>query len=92
MANMYKESERKTFDFFLKGLSIPDASKPIKLKAFNDPNSIEVKLILYIYSMEPPFYQHLNTACRKKDKSKLKQLGPFAAAICTVLDLGYLSE
>ena len=56
MAIMYKESERKTFDFFLKGLSIPEANKPIKLKAFNDPNSIEVKLILYLYSMEPPFY------------------------------------
>ena len=36
---------------------------------------------MYLYSMEPPFYKHLNKACRDKDISKIDNLGPFAAAL-----------
>ena len=38
-------------------------------------------LLLHIYSMEPPFYFHLNTACRNKDFNLITMLGPFADAL-----------
>lgn len=42
--------------------------------------------------MEPPFYADLNNACRDMDQTKLKTLGPFAAAISGVLGVGYESD
>ena len=42
-------------------------------------------LLLHIYSMEPPFYFHLNTACRNKDADLLPMLGPFADALFYVV-------
>ena len=42
-------------------------------------------LLLHIYSMEPPFYFHLNTACRNKDFNLITMLGPFADALYWVV-------
>lgn len=44
-----------------------------------------VFLILFLYSIEPPFYFALNDACRKKDKRLLPMLGPFATALMDIL-------
>lgn len=36
---------------------------------------------MYLYSLEPPLYRHLNRACREKDITKIDTLGPFAAVL-----------
>jgi len=51
-----------------------------------------VCILLYIYSIEPPFYAELNKAARTKDTSKLETLGPYARAIHVVLINGEISE
>jgi len=35
--------------------------------------------------MEPPFYKHLNRACRDKDMAKIDQVGPFAAVLGEII-------
>lgn len=55
--------------------------KPLTEEIMQDPNRPEVKLILYLYSWEPPFYADLNNASRVMDEIKLKTLGPFARAL-----------
>lgn len=40
---------------------------------------------MYLYSMEPPFYAELNSACRNKDESLVGMLGPFATAIYWII-------
>ena len=57
-----------------------------------DPSSPEVCLLLYIYSIEPPFYADLNRACRNVDESKFIDLGPFARAMFEILSWAYVSE
>ena len=49
------------------------------------PTSKACFLVLFLYSIEPPFYFHLNDACRTKNKTLLPMLGPFAYAIYKVL-------
>ena len=51
-----------------------------------------MQLILTLYSMEPPFYDDLNKACRTLDPAKLETLGPFARAIFVVLGNGSISD
>ena len=50
-----------------------DASNPI------------TKNLLYIYTMESPIYQKLNSACRNHDESQIMILGPYAMALKTIL-------
>jgi len=70
---------------------IPDVDKPFNINSGDpiyslwNPNSCAVHLMLWLYSMEPPLYFSLNEACRSLDQHLLSQLGPFAAAISTVL-------
>lgn len=58
---------------------------------FNDemnlynPKSKGAFMLLWLYSIEPPFYYYLNKACRQLDSTLLPLLGPFAAAILFVL-------
>merc|ERR1712224_377144 len=49
------------------------------------PTSKACFLILWLYSIEPPFYCHLNTACRLMDATLLPMLGPFASALYHIL-------
>ena len=42
-------------------------------------------LVLWLYSIEPPLYYHLNQACRQKNQELLSMLGPFAHCIQNVL-------
>lgn len=39
------------------------------------------KLILWMYTIEPPFYAHVNNAARFYQKEKLDLLGPYAWAL-----------
>jgi len=50
-----------------------------------NPNSKAVCIIMWLYSIEPPFYAAINEACRNIDKKYLRSLGPFAAALFTIL-------
>lgn len=59
------------------------------------PNTIEYFLILYLYSIEPPFYYWLNKAIKEQDyddELTLEYLGPFARALHEVLFYGHISE
>ena len=42
-------------------------------------------MMLWLYSVDPPFYFHLNKACRERDQILLPMLGPFAKAMSMVL-------
>ena len=91
---LYRNSMRKAFNQLLLCLDMgdEDINKPLTSEILRDPNSPQVKLILTMYSMEPPFYSDLNNACRTLDPAKLKTLGPFARAIYEVLLVGYISD
>lgn len=46
-----------------------------------NPRSKATFLILWLYSVEPPLYFHLNHACRSMDFTLLPMIGPFAKAL-----------
>ena len=72
----------------LMSLGLDDCDAPLTKKQLRNPKSRVVCLILYLYSIEPPFYAELNSACRLLDKSKLQTLGPFARALFEILNCG----
>ena len=87
--NMYLKTTTKVFNFFLECCDIKNVDKPMTDDTFRNPYSIEVMILLYLYSMEPPFYFELNQACRTLDHSQLNTLGPYAAAIGMLLGYGW---
>lgn len=46
-----------------------------------DPKDKATQLILWLYTIEPPFYAELNRAIVRKDYSKISMFGPFAWAL-----------
>ena len=50
-------------------------------KDLTNPYSKSACLILFLYSIEPPFYAYLNRAIRSHDSKEVKNLGPFASAL-----------
>jgi len=62
--------------------------KPLSDKVLLDPENKFVKLMFYMYSMEPPLYADLNRACRSMDETKLHSLGPYARVIFHMLNWG----
>lgn len=50
-----------------------------------DPNHPIVQSLIYIYSLEPPFYGHLNWASREKIADRLDAVGPFASVLGIIL-------
>ena len=62
--NAYLKDQDNVFNFLLFKLDIPNINKPITLAAFGNHNSPEVCTLLYLYSLEPPFYAFLSKACR----------------------------
>lgn len=46
-----------------------------------ESDSVVLKAILYIYSMETFVPFAINRACRLQDKNKINTLGPFANAL-----------
>ena len=50
-----------------------------------NPRSRASVLVLWLYSVEPPLYFHLNDACRSMDHPLIPMLGPFARAIYETL-------
>ena len=91
---LYRNNMLKAFNKLIFSLDMGDydIDLPITWDIYKDPNHPVTKLILILYSMEPPFYADLNNACRSLDKAKLKTLGPFAKAIFGVLNFGVYSD
>ena len=75
MLNAYLMGTTKVFDFFLLSLGVENADKPITKEALMNPYSSEICILLYLYSIEPPFYAALNSACRNLDHSLLSPVG-----------------
>lgn len=92
MVNAYLKNTTEVFNFFLHCLNQDNVDKPLTAEVFKDPYSPEVMLLLYLYSMEPPFYADLNNACRTLDNSKLNSLGPYSRALGRLLYWGVSSE
>jgi len=49
----------KVFDFFIECIGSERCDEPMTIETLRDPYSPEVCLLLYMYSMEPPFYSDL---------------------------------
>ena len=89
-----KENYKKVFDFMLHSVNCPDVDLPLigqydkrtgsDVDLFN-PDGKAVCLILYLYTLEPPFYYYLNKASRFMLDSELTTLGPFARALHEIL-------
>ena len=75
---LYLSVSNDVFNLFLHGFDIQNPDKPIPRKTLEDPYSPEVVILLRLYTIEPPFYAYLNTACRQLDHSKLHMLGAYA--------------
>lgn len=59
-----KDECKEVFEFILHSVQHPDVDKSIKYEECCDPNSKVVCLVLYLYSIEPPFYAYINKACK----------------------------
>lgn len=80
-----KDSHKWAFMFMLMCIDFDDIERPLTKEDFNDPRGKVVSLIMYLHSIEPPFYAELNAACRTLDRSMLKKLGPFARCVYQIL-------
>ena len=83
---------KNTWEDLLSKAKIEDRDAVLKYDyddpvGFSDPNNPVVALCVFIYQMENFVYSELNRACRFKDPSKLKTLGPFAAAMDRIIML-----
>lgn len=78
----------------VKQVDLDDIDSQLTDNDFKIPNSQVVCLILYLYSMEPPFYEALNNACRSRpfSDSTLQTFGPFACAMNQILFGGHLEQ
>ncbi len=87
---LYRNNMLKAFNKLIFSLDMGDydINLPITLEIYKDPNHPVTKLILILYSMEPPFYGDYNKACTSLDHKHLKTLGPFAMALYKVLYWG----
>lgn len=63
-----------------------DLDEPISEKSLmSNPDDPMVQTIIYLYSLEPPFYGHLNWASREKVINRIDAVGPFASALDIIL-------
>ena len=69
----------------MEAADIKDTKRKMTEMDFMDPTSAESRLVLWIYTIEPSFYQELNTTSReelwKADPNRIHTLGPFALAL-----------
>lgn len=79
--------------YLLDSENYPDVNKPLVINKHSrkkdydlwNPKGRALCLIMYLFSIEPPFYAGLNKACRNKEEESLESLGPFACAIFWIL-------
>ena len=65
--------------------NLGDLNKPLTSKILSNPEHKITKHILYLYSMESFIYADMNNSSRKKDKTKIKHYGAFAAALSFII-------
>ena len=91
MISQIHSSYTDGFDRIRKMINFPDMDKQFNSTAYDNDYDLESPisrasfLVLWLYSLEPPFYFHLNQACRSLDQTLLQFLGPFAEALSWVL-------
>ena len=72
--------------------NVTDPNKPLKCDEDSplglwNPKSPANAVILFIYQMDSFCFKELNRSSRVKDKSKVKTLGPWAAALYEIVRL-----
>lgn len=55
-----KTEAKEAFEFILYSIDLDDVERPITYEELLNPKSKVTCLILYLYSMEPPFYADVN--------------------------------
>lgn len=80
------------FDYLLECVGSDRVDETLTLEVLRDPYSAETCMLLYLYSVEPPFYSDLYQACRSMDIFKVHTLGPFARALFELLKQCEYSE
>ena len=75
------DSYREVFELIMESIGVEDVFSSLTQEILQDPNSKEMNLMLYLHSIEPPFYAYLNDATQSMDQSKVSNLGPFAAVM-----------
>jgi len=82
----YKEMYSEVFTILLNKAKGASKDKQEPADQYTNPDSIAVRLILWLFTIEPSFYTELNEACHQMDLKKLEELGPFARAVHLVLN------
>ena len=85
-----KRNYKMVFMKILEFAGITDIHEPLQYSETEEnglynPEGRAVMLILWLYSIEPPFYSYLNKAMRKLDTTYLQLLGPFAKALHVII-------
>ena len=62
-----------------------ESDEIIDLSSFKNAEHYFTKAIFRLYSLESWLYSVLNSTCRTKDKTKIDNLGPFAACLSACL-------
>ena len=80
-----KDFYLKVFDYIIEAIDLKDPNKPFKTSGGDDmdltnPYGKAACIILYLYSLEPPFYAVMNQAIKNRDRKMIKYFGPFACA------------
>ena len=66
-------------------MTLSEMNEPLNdLEEPHETNKIN-KFILWLYTMEPPFYLHINNACRFKYTNYIETLGPFVFAFGRII-------
>ena len=76
-----KENHKWALMFIVMCYDFPNIEEPLTKEDFEDPKGKVISLIMYLSSIEPPFYSELNEACRTLDKKKLRKFGPLARCL-----------
>ena len=73
------ENFETAFSVLFEMAELGDLNEPISEKSLmSNPDDPMVQTIIYLYSLEPPFYGHLNWASREKVINRIDAVGPFA--------------
>jgi len=60
--------------------------RPLNFKVLQNYNHSVTKTLLYIHSMECFLYRELKRASIEKDKTRIRSLGPYAAALSFIIE------
>lgn len=89
---LFKDQYTEVFDHLLKKCGFGPAGDSVE--KYTDPESKGVRIILWLFTIEPSLYADLNDALIRMDtrKEKIRQLGPFARAVELILNFAGLNR